>query len=101
MVEETIKAVKDAEAKAGEILKAAAQKASDIVEKARADGTVLQEQEVKIAKEAAEAEKTSAREGLLKMLAQDEESDKEIAALKALAAGKESQAIDMIIGQLY
>ncbi|MGI6070110.1 MAG: ATPase [Blautia sp.] len=102
MVQETIQAVKETENQAEQILKDAAVQADAIVKKAREDAAALKEEQMKAAKEKAASDMENTKAGEAGKLDQlDGEVQKEIAALRELAAAKEEQAIDMVISQLY
>ena len=102
MVQETIKMVKEAEAKAEQILKDAAAQCAGIVEKAKADGEQLKEEQVSAAKAQAQAAMdVSKKESEKTMASVESDLRNEIAALQKAAAGKEAEAIDAVIAQLY
>ena len=96
MLQETIKAVKDAENKAETILKEADEKVISLREQANQDAKTLKEEEAKKAREHAAKAKA---ESEMKIF--DSETEKEIAALKQMAAAKENKAIEMVISSLY
>lgn len=101
MVGDTIRAVKDAEAKADKLLKDAQEKGDALVEEAKKEAARMEEEAAKAGKQAAaDMEEKSQREGdaYLEMAMEGAKSD--IAALRTLASGKESEAVELIISQL-
>lgn len=102
MLQETIKAVKDAESKAESILREADEKAAAIKEQAAGEAEFLKEEEMKKAREQAalvlEAAKTKAdgEKGVF-----DSDTEKEITELRRMAAEKENHAIEVVISGLY
>nr|WP_317283355.1 hypothetical protein [uncultured Sellimonas sp.] len=102
MIQETIRAVKDAEAKAQAILEQADAEAAEILAEAERQADDLKKSAVKEAKE-------KAQKGLDDLIQQskagesafDEETVKEVEALKAVAKQKEAQAVDMILSNLF
>lgn len=102
MVQETIKVVQETEAKADQILRDAQEQCAAIVEKAQADAKQLKDHEIQEAKAKAQsAMEVSQKESDQAMAGVESDIQKEIAALKELAAAKEAQAIEGIISQLY
>lgn len=102
MLQETIRAVKDAESKAESILKEADEKVIALREEANQQAKLLKEEETKKARaraseelEAAQA-RADAEKGVF-----DSDTEKEIAELKRMAAEKESHAIEVVISELY
>lgn len=102
MLEETIKAVQSAETQADQILKDASAQSIAIVDAAKKAAEQLKETRVQEAKAKAEAaRKASEAETEKTLISVEAEIQKEIAALKKGAVGKEAQAIDEIIRQLF
>ena len=102
VVQETIKVVQEAEAKADEILKNAGTQCAEIVEAAKGEAKQLKEAKIKEAKDQTQkAMEVSKKESDQAMESVEAGIQKEIAALKKLAAKKEAQAIDAVIAQLY
>ena len=102
MVAETIKKVQEAESKAEMIAKECRQQCTDMVEQAKKDAANLKEARLQKANEkAAEAMEASKKEAEKFMESVDADIQKEIAALKTLAAGKETQATEAIIAALF
>lgn len=102
MLQETIRAVKDAESKAESILKEAEEKVVALREEAVQEAKLLKEEETKKAREhaagllAAAQAKAEGEKGVF-----DSDTEKEIAELKRMAAEKESHAIEVVISDLY
>lgn len=102
VLQETIKAVKEAEAKAEEIVKTAEEKAEAMEQKASQDAELLKKRESGEAREkASEAMNAEKVKAASQEASFDAETAKEIAALKQVAAEKESQAIQMVISELF
>ena len=92
MVQETIKVVQEAEAKADEILKNAGTQCAEIVEAAKGEAKQLKEAKIKEAKDQAQkAMEVSKKESEKTMKSVETDIQKEIAALKKSAAKKEAQ----------
>ena len=96
MVEETIKTIKETENEADEIIRKA-----EILEKAAREAKEIKEQAVANAKKRAEADLLQAKEEgeVLKKQA-SEKTEQETEALKALAQGKEEEAVSAVIKAL-
>jgi vacuolar-type H+-ATPase subunit H len=101
VLEDTLKAVKEAEAKADDIVKEAEAKAASILNDAKAEAQALKDdtrQKVR-SKNQEVAAKTQA-EGEVQLQAAAEDVQKEIAALKELIAPKKKDAVDAVISSL-
>ena len=102
MVAETIKKVQEAEGKADSIAKECRQQCTDMVDQAKKDALQLKEARLQEAKEkAGAAMEASKKEAEKFMESVEADIQKEIAALKTLAAGKEAQATEAIIESLF
>ena len=102
MVAETIKKVQEAEGKADSIAKDCRQQCTDMVDQAKKDALQLKEARLQEAKEkAGAAMEASKKEAEKFMESVDADIQKEIAALKTLAAGKEAQATEAVIKALF
>ena len=102
MVQETMQAVKEAENKAEQILKAAAEEASAILDQAKVQAQEEKEKQIRAAQEKAASDMAALRSSSEKEWeGQSVESEKDIAALRELASAKEAQAIDLVISKLY
>ena len=99
MVEETIKTIKETENEADEIIADAT--CTEILEKAVREAKEIKEQAVANAKKQAEADLLQAKEEgeVLKKQA-SEKTEQETEALKALAQGKEEEAVSAVIKAL-
>lgn len=101
MLQETMKTVCDAEAKADDIVKQAKEEAQGIIDKANKDAMQVVEQaeadsKAKL-KDAAILQKKDEEKQTTKAL---DRAAAEIGSLREIAAGKEAAAIDMIINEL-
>ena len=102
MVAETIKKVQEAEGKADQIAKECRQQCTDMVEQAKKEACELKEARLQDAKaKAGAAMEASKKEAEKFMESVEADIQKEIAALKTLAAGKEAQATEAIIESLF
>ena len=102
MVAETIKKVQKAEGKADTIAKECRQQCADMVEQAKAEAVKLKEEKIQRAKQAAsDAMAASKKEAEKTMESVEADIRNEVAALRTLAAGKEAQAIDAVIANLF
>ena len=101
MISDTINAIKEAEEKARLIVEEAQKESASIREKAGQDGALYVEECVKKARDEAGAEMDALKKecGALGE-AEAGELEKEIEAIKALAATKEDSAVSMIIDHL-
>lgn len=101
MVEETIKAIKETEREAEQKIKAAEQEANAILEKAKQDADILKANKANEANGMADKAKETAKVRGDSLMAEAlEKAKSEIIALKKSAAGKEKEAIQLIISQL-
>ena len=101
MVEETIKAIKETENEADEIIRKADATCTEILEKAAKEAKEIKEQAVVNAKKQAETELLQVKEegeNLKKKAC--EKTEQETEALKALAQGKEEEAVSAVIKAL-
>ena len=101
MVEETIKAIKETENEADEIIRKADATCTEILEKAAREAKEIKEQAVANAKKQAETELFQVKEEgeTLKKKA-CEKTEQETEALKALAQGKEEEAVSAVMKAL-
>lgn len=101
MLDETIKAVKDAEQKSGMLVQKAELRAAEIVAEAKKEAAGWEEQQIRGAREEAkrllEEEKQKGEEFLARS---KKESEEEIAGVRKEAAGKEEEAIRLVIGEI-
>ena len=101
VIQKTIQAVQEAEAKAADTLKQADDKASEVLAKANQKAGELKEAVVNEAQERAEK-----RMETLKVKLKEEEgafdadTQKEVDALRAIADQREAQAVEMILREL-
>jgi vacuolar-type H+-ATPase subunit H len=96
-----VKAVKEAEAGAENIVAEARLKAADLQKQAESDAEAIRSRAAKAAKEAYEARMTEARSiGEKKLAEADSETRKQVEALKAAAAEREGSAVDKVIQTL-
>ena len=101
MVEETIKTIKETENEADEIIRKADATCTEILEKAAREAKEIKEQAVVNAKKQAETELLQVKEegeNLKKKAC--EKTEQETEALKALAQGKEEEAVSAVIKAL-
>lgn len=102
VIQDTIQAIQDAEAKADAIVKEADEKAEEMITQAKREAEEAKEAAVKEAKEAAKQKLDAvfecAREG---EPAFETEVSKEVEALKAVAKQKEAQAVEAVIAGLF
>lgn len=102
MVAETIKKVQEAEGKAEAIAKECRQQCADMVEQAKADAAKEKEAKIQKARQAAsDAMAASKKEAEKAMESVEADIQNEVAALRTLAAGKEAQAIEAVIANLF
>lgn len=101
MIEETVKAVKEAEAGAENIIAEAKLKAADLQKRAEADVSVIRSDTAKAAQDAYDERMTEARSvGEKKLAEADSETQRQVEALKAAAAEREGSAVDKVIQTL-
>ncbi|MDO4477443.1 MAG: hypothetical protein Q4B73_00210 [Lachnospiraceae bacterium] len=102
MIEENIKAVKEAEAKASEMIAAAERQTFEIADKAEAEAKAI-EKAGREAAAAAEAEvlAKAGAEGSEKAEAVRAETVRETEAIRAMADQKKDAVIDLIIRELF
>lgn len=98
MIEESIKAVRDAEAKAETLIQDAQKNAAEIVKAAEAKAeTDKAEAFAKFAQEAADAAKAAKEAGDVLLAQAEAEAAKEAASLKAQVAPKTESAVKAVI----
>ena len=98
VIEDTIKAVKEAEEKAKAMQDAAAKEAAAIAQEAKEKAAAIkQEAEEKALADRKAAIARAEEEGKASQTGAKDETEKEIDALRALAAGKEQAAVDLIL----
>lgn len=101
MIEESIKAVREAEAKAETMIAEAAKNAAEIVKAAEARAEADKaEAFAKFAEEAAEAAKAAQEAGDAKVAEAEAEAAKEAASLKAQVAPKTEAAVKAVIDKI-
>ncbi|MGI6012225.1 MAG: hypothetical protein ACOX8H_12150 [Ruminococcus sp.] len=101
MLDETIKAVKDAEQKSGVIVQEAEQQAAGIISQAEEEASEWKKQQLLQAQTEAERlldeEKKKGEELFVRSAA---ESQKQIAEVKETASRKEGEAVRLVISQI-
>ena len=100
MIQKTIQAVQEAEAKAADTLKQADDKASEVLAKANQKAGELKEAVVNEAQERAEKRMETLKVKLKEEGAFDADTQKEVDALRAIADQREAQAVEMILREL-
>ncbi len=101
MIEETIRAVKEAEAKADETVAEAKRKADEILTENEKRIQALRDRtKADMAKAAREAKDREEADGRDQLLAADQESAKEADRIRAEAASKKEDAVDAVIRAL-
>ncbi len=101
MLEETLKSVKDAEAKAEEMIKDADAKAASILEEAKVKASALKEDTVKNLRSLSEKTTQAVQtEGNVQLDTAAKEAEREIEALKELIVPKKPEAVEAIISAL-
>ncbi len=101
MIEETIKAVKDAENSARELIAKAKEEAAGIVKAAKAEAETRKETAAEKAKEErAQRLALAEAEGKKIVDASEEESKRSIEALKLVAGNNEKAAIETVLRKL-
>lgn len=102
MVKETIDVIKSAEAKAEQILSDAQEQKKAIIAKAYADAGLLKEEKAKAAKNMADNEFSQLEKQMEQSIQEfDGKVNKEISALRQMAASKERTAINAVITQMF
>lgn len=101
MIEETVRAVKDAEAKADQTVTEAKARASDILRNARAEADQIRSDAQQEAGRKYEERMARARsEGEASLVEADRQMQKEAEELKAGCVPKEGAAVDSVIRKL-
>lgn len=102
VIQDTIQAIQDAEAKADAMIKEADKKAEEMIAQAKQEAEEKKEAAVNQAKAAAKQQLDAvfecAREG---EAAFESEISKDVEALKAVAKQKEAQAVEAVIAELF
>lgn len=101
MVEDTMKAVREAEEKAAQLIRDASEQGKKLVEDAKKQAQIRQEETaLRFKSDLAAARKESDREGSEYLKRAVEEADVEIDAMNAAAKKKADAAVAMIISEL-
>lgn len=101
MLEETLKSVKDAEAKAEEVIKDADAKAASILEEAKAKAQAMKEDTAKSIRSASQKMRDAAKaEGDVQLQEAENEAKREIEALKELIIPKKPEVVKAVISEL-
>ena len=101
VIQKTIQAVQEAEAKAAATLKQADDKASEVLAKANQKADELKQAAVSEAEETAKKRMEALKEKLMEEEGVfDADTRKEVDALRAIADQREAQAVEMILREL-
>ena len=101
MVQDTIQAVKEAEAKAAQTVREATEKGKSLVDAAKRQADQMREEtQAAVKKKAAESADGLAKDGEAYLEQSMKEAQAEIAAMKAAAESKTDKAVEMIISEL-
>lgn len=101
MVQDTIQAVKEAEAKAAQTVKEASEKGKSLVDAAKRQAEQMKEEaQAAVKRKAAESADGLAKDGEAYLEKSMKESQEEIAAMKAAAELKTDRAVELIISEL-
>lgn len=101
MLEDTLKSVKEAEAKAEETLREAESKAASVLEEAKAKAQAMKEEtQQKVKLEAQELQTQVQELGSRQMEEAAKDAQREIEALKELIAPRKKEAVEAVIASL-
>ena len=100
VIQKTIQAVQEAEAKAAATLKQADDKASEVLAKANQKADELKQAAVSEAEETAKKRMEALKEKLMEEEGFRCGHQEEVDALRAIAEQREAQAVEMILGEL-